>query len=90
MKQYFPKSQLIAIGLVGIHCLSTYINTNIKKCSSIILVLTIYPYKTTTCDLSQSLLITNKFIIATPFMFQVEGSQKKWMPKLNANDIKSI
>ena len=30
MKQYFPKSQLITIGLVDIHCHSTYINKNIK------------------------------------------------------------
>ena len=39
--QYFPKSRLIAIDLVGIHCQQTYIYTNIKKGSSIILLLTI-------------------------------------------------
>ena len=31
MKQRFPKSQLIATGLVDTHCHSTYINTNTKK-----------------------------------------------------------
>ena len=31
MKYYFPKSQLIAIGIVGIPCHSTYVNTNIKN-----------------------------------------------------------
>ena len=40
-------------------------------------VSTIYLYITTTCELSQSLLITNKFIIATPFMPQVEGYQQR-------------
>ena len=50
MNQYFAKSQLIALGQVGIHCHSTYINTNIKQCRSIILVLTIYLYITTACD----------------------------------------
>ena len=42
MKQYFPKSQLVAIGLVDIHCHSAHINTSIKNGSSIIIVLTIY------------------------------------------------
>ena len=40
-------------------------------------VLTIYLYITTACEVRQSLLITNKFIIATPFMPQVEGYQQK-------------
>ena len=46
-----------------------------------ILVLTIYLYLTTTCELSQLLLITNKFIIATPFLPQVEGYQQKLKAK---------
>ena len=47
MKPYFPKLLLIAIGLVGIHCHSTYINTNIRKMSQYntsINALSIYNY----------------------------------------------
>ena len=53
MKQYFSKPQLIAIGLVDIHCQSTYINTNIKK---------MYPNKTNINDLS----IYYYYIVAQP------------------------
>ena len=43
MKQYFSKSQVIAVGLVGIHCHSIYINMNIRK---------MWQYNTSINDLS--------------------------------------